>query len=337
MTFTRLTAVALVLTVGWGLYWAGAAYLSRTALTTWMEARRADGWQADWARISIAGFPNRLDRTIHRPALADPESGWAWDADWLQLLGLVYRGNHVIVVLPPEQRLATPNQRMTLTGDRMRASLVLEPGPADSAPLKTLTAVLRELALTSEQGWSLAADETRLALRPTAGRALSYDLGVEVVGLRPPAPTLVALSRRGLLPETVDRLRIDAAVTLSGPLNQTALETERPAIRAIELREARAIWGGLDLAIAGDLETDARGRAVGELVVKARNWQDMLDIARSLNAVPQTMLDGAEQALTLLAGLAGRRDTLDLPLSFRDGRTFLGPLPIATAPILRLP
>jgi len=191
--------------------------------------------------------------------------------------------------------------------------------------------------LTSEQGWSLAADETRLALRPTAGRALSYDLGVEVVGLRPPAPTLVALSRRGLLPETVDRLRIDAAVTLSGPLNQTALETERPAIRAIELREARAIWGGLDLAIAGDLETDARGRAVGELVVKARNWQDMLDIARSLNAVPQTMLDGAEQALTLLAGLAGRRDTLDLPLSFRDGRTFLGPLPIATAPILRLP
>ncbi|MEL6209585.1 MAG: DUF2125 domain-containing protein, partial [Pseudomonadota bacterium] len=106
---------------------------------------------------------------------------------------------------------------------------------------------------------------------------------------------------------------------------------------SIEIREIRAIWGELDLAIAGDLRLDDRGRAEGEVLVKARAWQDLVAFAEETGLLPGSVADTVEGALTVVAGLAGRSDTLDVPLTFRRGRMFLGPVAIGEAPTLRLP
>lgn len=335
MSPKRLLIVVLLAALGWSVFWVVAAMQTRAQTQAWMEARRAEGWQADWSRVSVAGFPNRLDRTIHDPALADPGSGWAWEADWLQILGLVYRSDRVIVVLPPEQRLATPEEKMRLTGGDLRASIDLGDGPERT--VAAATAVLKDLSLVSDAGWEAAADEIRLATRHTVGRAGAMDIGFEAFGFRPPKGVVATLSRANLAPAEVERLSADVAVTLDGPLSLEALETARPQPTALDIREIRAVWGKLDLAVAGQLTVGPDGRPEGEVLVKARNWRAILDLGRQAGLLPGPLADTVEGALGMVAGLAGRSETLDVPLTFRNGRTLIGPVPIGPAPVIRLP
>jgi hypothetical protein len=52
--------------------------------------------------------------------------------------------------------------------------------------------------------------------------------------------------------------------------------------------------------------------------------------------VPESLLGTLESGLTLMAQMSGNPETLDVPLTFRNGRILLGPIPIGPAPILRL-
>jgi hypothetical protein len=332
---SRLLALALALVVGWSGWWAWQAWQAHRDTVAWLEARRAAGWQADWGEVRVRGFPNRVDRTITDLALADPRTGWAWEAPFLQILGLSYGRNHLIVVWPPEQSLATPRQKIAVTGERLRASLRFRPGPARD--LAEATAVLSGLALGSDAGWRVETEETRLALRPTAGRAGAWDLGLEALGLRPPARLARVLAEEGLAPERLETLSADLSVTLDRPLDRRALEERRPQPVAVEIRRIRAVWGRLDLQVAGDLVADSAGLAEGEIVVKARNWREILALAVSAGLVPERLAGPLEGALEVVSGLAGRPETLDVPVRFRGGRALVGPVPVGPAPALRLP
>ena len=110
----------------WGGVWLLKSRAWEADLTAWMEDRRAEGWQADWADISVQGFPNRLDTTLTDVALADAQAGWAWTAPFVQVFSLVYAPEEVIVVLPEDTVLQTPTNRYRLHGDDIRASLSLD-------------------------------------------------------------------------------------------------------------------------------------------------------------------------------------------------------------------
>jgi hypothetical protein len=68
------------------------------------------------------------------------------------------------------------------------------------------------------------------------------------------------------------------------------------------------------------------------VIVKATNWREMLGVAEAAGAIPPSVRSGLERGLGFLAQLSGPADTLDVPLSFRNGRVMLGPLPIGPAP-----
>ena len=53
--------------------------------------------------------------------------------------------------------------------------------------------------------------------------------------------------------------------------------------------------------------------------------------------MPEALRDTLEQALSLLSSLAGRADTLDIPLTFKGGRTTFGPVPLGPAPVIHIP
>jgi hypothetical protein len=73
------------------------------------------------------------------------------------------------------------------------------------------------------------------------------------------------------------------------------------------------------------------------VLVKATNWREILDLLRDSGVLAETLANGVESALTLLTGLAGSSRTLDIPVTFQGDRTRIGPLPIAPAPVIRLP
>ena len=49
------------------------------------DAQQEHGWQADYAAMSTSGYPLHLITALDNPALADPATGIAWQADWLHL------------------------------------------------------------------------------------------------------------------------------------------------------------------------------------------------------------------------------------------------------------
>ncbi|PRY23658.1 hypothetical protein CLV78_104149 [Aliiruegeria haliotis] len=331
----RLLWLAIVLALAWSAWWGWGAWHARAGLTGWMEERRAAGWQAEWSDISVQGFPTRIDRTITDLTLANTEYGWVWSAPFFQILGLNYEKDHVILVWPDTMTVQTTDEKIAISGDDLQGSVTFVPG--SDRQLETATLVFEGLKLRSDAGWTSSLEQARIATRPDDGREGARDIGVEITGLKPRAPMLEKLAQAGLVPAEVERLTADLSVQFDRPWDKAALEGVRPQPQQVDIRNLGATWGALEVRIAGDVSVSPSGQVSGEVMVKATNWRDILEVARQSGALPDSIADPIESALLLLSGLAGRSETLDIPLTFSNGRTKLGPVPIGPAPTIRIP
>lgn len=326
----KYTVILGVLALIWGGYWFIGARALEAGLTTWIDGRRADGWAADYASLDTRGFPNRFDTTITDLRLADPETGLAWTLPFFQIFALTYRPHHIIAVLPDTQTLASPLERLEITSDDIRGSLRFRPNT--SLALERTDVVADQLVLRSSRAWQATLDQGRFAIHRASEAETTYRLGADLVGLRPAEGLRRALDPTGRLPEVVDTLRLDATVSFDRPWDRFAIEDARPQPTEIDLTNVQATWGQLDLQVAGQLTIDPRGLADGQIAIKATNWREMIEIGIASGMLPPGIAATLESGLESVAGLSGRADTLDLPLTFRAGRISLGFIPLGDAP-----
>ncbi|MGS4944324.1 DUF2125 domain-containing protein [Meridianimarinicoccus sp. RP-17] len=331
-----LLAVILVAAVAWAGYWFLGAQAVERGLRGWLDARTAEGWVVSVERLETAGFPNRFDTTLTGVELADPATGWAWQAPFFQTLALSYRPNHVIAVWPDSQTLATPLQRMDIGSDRMRGSLVFAGGTAFT--LDRATVEMSAVTLESNAGWQAAMADNQLALRRTPAKAgHSYDIAFDATDLALPDGLAARLGQGANVGDVVQRLSMEAQVEFDAPWDRRAIEDRRPQPTRIDLTLARASWGGLDLRLAGTLDVDTAGVPTGSVTIKATNWREMLDMATAAGLVPANLARLLEGGLAQMARMNGNPDTLDVPLRFAEGRVSLGGLlPLGPAPRLVL-
>jgi hypothetical protein len=331
-----LLAVILLAAAAWAGYWFIGAQAVERGLRNWLAAREADGWVVSTASLNTAGFPNRFDTTLREVELADPSTGWAWSAPIFQVLALSYRPSHVIAVWPDTQTVATPLQKIDLTSERMRGSVVFADMRAFTLDRATVefTAVVAQ----SSADWRAGLGSGQLALRRTPAAVNSYDLSLQAADFAPPESLVTGLlARSTLIGDTVQRLALDASVVFDAPWDRRAIEERRPQPRQIDLRLARASWGELDLRIAGTLDVAEDGVPTGSLTVKATNWREMLALAQAAGLVPERLAPLLEGGLAQMARMTGNPDTLDVPLRFDGGRVSLGGvLPLGPAPRLVL-
>lgn len=324
--------IAILLLAGaWSGWWVYGANQRGEATRDWFDARRADGWVAEYDEVSVAGFPNRFDTNIDGIELADPDAGWVWSAPFLQLLSLSYRTDHLIVIWPETQRIGTPRGDLSIGASTMRASLVTD---GEARALERATLQAEALTLLPEGGETWDAAGLTIAIERQGASKARYRLGLTADGVAPALPERVREAPDDILPRRIEVLRADLGVTFDRPLDRDALEGDRPRLQTIDLALAEAQWGALQLQAAGELEIDTEGRPEGRLTIKARNWRDILELARRSGALPPRLVDPVGDALGFLSGLSGNRATLDIPLDFRRGTVFLGPVPVAQAPRL---
>ncbi|MGR3570354.1 DUF2125 domain-containing protein [Brevirhabdus sp.] len=328
---TIFFAVLAVASLAWGGYWFVGSSALRDRTESWLEQRRADGWQAE-AQVTVQGFPNRFDLTLDNVALADPQSGLAWQAPFFQLLALSYRPNHLIALWPDTQQIKTPYETITLLSRDMRASLVFDAESRAALNRSSLTAGAVELS--SDIGWQASATDLRAAVERTEKQKNRYHLGLEATGLRPGGDLLGRLDPQGTLPQELEMLRLDSLAAFDAPWNLDAIDRRRPQLTSLQLDDLRAQWGDMKFRLTGQIDVDAQGYPAGKLTLEAQNWRRMLSLAVSAGAVPQGLAGTVESVLGMMAG--GDGDALNAPLNFRDGRLFFGPLPIGPAPRLVL-
>ncbi|MEL7104516.1 MAG: DUF2125 domain-containing protein [Pseudomonadota bacterium] len=331
----RLTIIALVAALLWGGYWAVGSVALDRALRAWIADRQGEGWVAEYADLSVRGFPNRFDTTFTDLDLADPDTGLAWSLPFFQILALSYQPNHVIAVWPDTHQIATPAERLTITSDKMQASLVVEPGT--DLVLDRTTLVAEALGVTSSRGWNSGAANLSLASRQVEGPPNTYDIAVEATDVILAEPARSTLDPLRALPGEVKTLRLLTKVTFDRPWDRFAVERARPQPTRIEITDLTALWGNLELRAAGAIDVTDTGRATGEVTVKAVNWKEMLDIAVAAGVLADATRQTAENALSLLAGLSGRADTIDAPLTIRDSLIFFGPIPLGRLDPIALP
>ncbi|WP_372884086.1 DUF2125 domain-containing protein [Shimia sp.] len=328
----RLLSVILIAALGWSGYWFVGAKAARNGFEQWFDARQSEGWLAEQSEISVAGFPNRFDTTFDDIALADPETGVAWSAPFFQLLSLSYRPNHLIAIWPDRQQLAFPDQKIAISSEDMKASVVLGADP--SLPLERSNLAVAALGLRSDAGWAVAADSLQLALHRAPETAHSYRFALSAVGFAP--STATPLSNGHPLPHRFKTIEADLVAGFDRAWDRRALEEARPQPEWIEIRKAEIVWGDLELHAAGRVTVSPAGYPVGEITLRATNWREIVAIARGSGQIPPGVLDAIVGGLELLSGLAGNPQRLDIPLNFRNGATRIGPVAIAPAPRLVL-
>lgn len=327
-----LLAIVILAAAGWSGFWWFNASTRERALARWLEERRADGWQAEAADIRVAGFPNRVDVFVDDLRLADPEAGWHWQAEGLQILSLAWKPHQFIVALPGRQVVGTPYETLTATGEVLRGSVAFRPNTR--LELDHATFEIAGLEVASDLGWRATVGKAILATRQAAGRPFAHDVAFNAESLMLPQGLVDAA--RGVLPASIGPVALDTTLAFDRPWERATVEGENPVLQGVEVRKMAVTWGELELTGSGAVTADAEGLADGSLDLSARNWRTMLDVAERSGALDPTVAGAVRAGLGLLAGFGGG-DTLDVTLAFGGGRTRLGPIPIGPAPRLSRP
>lgn len=335
-----LLALMMLASALWGGYW----FVGSRALIHRINAAQAKAQAAGLTAefdADVMGFPNRFDLTLNNPILKDPASGVGWRAPFFQLFALSYQPHKMIAVWPHRQVVTTGFEDITVSSNDMRASFAVRPTTA--LPLDRAIFVAENLTLAA--GSNAAGMKTlRLALRAVDDQPSTYDLGAEITGFRPDprylAAILAGLPANQPMPDTIDTLHLDGLLGLDHPLDRFAAQDAArnralPAPRSFTIRNARLIWGNLDMTATGTLAIGPDGQLSGRIDMRATGWQVLPSLATAAGLISADVAPTYANALQMLAGLSPPFDRVEVPLTLSDGQMRLGPLPLGPAPRLR--
>jgi hypothetical protein len=318
--------------LAWTGWWYALARGQEAALAAWFAERARAGWQAEHDGIGLTGFPLRLEREIAGIRLADPRTGWAWTAPWLQVESATFAPNRFDVTWPGAQSLAVPGERTDITSTMMAARLALQPDTA--LGLVHASAEIAGLDVRSRPGsgpgWTARAGSVVADIAERVnddGYAITFRAERVVL----PEPLMARIDPTGLAGREVERITFDGAAVFDAPLDRHLIEDGRLALRAMTVRRAGFQWGRMRLEARGAIKIDDRGYPKGKIKLTAKHWREIVALARRSGAIGPDMAAALETALELIALLGGNRDELDATLKFRDGEVWIGPISIGRA------
>lgn len=328
----RLIILILVLATGWSAYWYVGKSAKYAAITLWLDERRAAGWVADHKDFRVVGFPNRFDSQFTALKLGAPRSGLLWEADAFQILALSYKPNHIIAAFSPRQFLTIPGDKIEITSTEMLASVVFQPDT--NLAVQRLSLETKALDLNAESGWRSGAEILSLATRMAqSGAPNAHDIAFDATALRPTEEIRRLLNPEGDLPALIDKASANLELQFDAPWDRVALESGAPFLQAFLARDITVVWGDLRFEVSGQFDVSASGAPIGELDFKVKNWRRVLAVLINAGAIPEEMASTISTTLELLTSASPTPGDLNLPLSFRDAKMFLGPIPIGSAPL----
>lgn len=324
-TLTLIIVIVVALWSGW--WWLGSS-AHQTAWDTWLSERSDLGWVAEAEEARVVGYPSRFDTTFKELTLADPQSGWAWSAPVFQILSVAYTPNHVIAVWPGVQKLSSPYGTAELRSETLRGSVVVEPGLALALDRTQLEG--KSLDLTGP-GWRAAVEELAFATRQAASPPFAHDVHIKAQGVLLPVDLRAALDPDGVLPGVFDRVIFDGVAGFDKAWDRHAVEGAKPLLTGLSVQRFEALWGEMEITAKGQLSVGEDRFASGELDIAARDWKKMIKLAVDGGLMSRDMGRTLERGLGFVAGF-GNSKTLEVPLRFSGGLTYLGPIPVGPAP-----
>lgn len=315
--------------VVWGGWWYLATSSVHNRLNTWLEDRRAEGWQAEIASVTRAGFPLRITTILTDISLVDPQTQGSLRVPALTLSSPIYWPGHASVQLPADPLVFTAAEdTATLNWDGANAAVRLHPGTA--LQLETLSASSRNLSFELKDGQLISMANLQADVAQ-ARAPETYEIDLTATGLSfGPAFTGVLVRPAGT-PDAFEPIIADMTVTFDRPWDRSAMQGTRPQPRMIRINELAANYSHTGMTASGEMSVDAEGVPTGELRIKVRNWQEIFELMVASNTIPPEWAPVAERMLQSMSDLQG---ALDLTITAQSGQLRMGFLPLGPAPRL---
>ncbi|AXI45341.1 hypothetical protein C1J03_04375 [Sulfitobacter sp. SK012] len=327
----KLIVVIVALALLWGGYWWGVAAAVNAALGNWADMRRSEGWSVAMSDPQQSGYPAAVKTQISTMSLARIDGRTALAIPEIAL--------NVPLSAPLSPTMLLPAQSVTITSPNVSARLDIEGAQVKMALKPSRLAEVQQITLNMAP-WQIArsgrpllsSQGTVAAMVQNPDNDRIYAFNVDVDGL-----TLAELMRQNLRlppawPETFETLELQMTVAFDRPFDRRSQPGDRPQPRRIELERAAATWGAIDLLASADLTVDTSGTPEGTLSLRADNWKAILDMLQATRIFDPRLRDQIENTLGLVAGLSGSSDTLDIEITFADGRMSIGFFPLGPAP-----
>ena len=308
-------AALAIAAAGWSLAWLWMMHETERRLDGGAASLRASGWTVAWGQRHVGGYPFRLDVDFTDLRLADP-SGWAVAMPALKSEAFAFAPTNWVFYVPSGLALTRPDGGLVnVSAGALRASI----NGWDQAPPR-ISVEGDDLAFAAAPGarpFSLASAKTlqfytRAGPGQQAALFFSLDGGVaqpqswvgEIAGGKP-----VAVRLDGILSHTAD---------LSGSSWRGLIAHWSAGGGTFDVHQLTLTAGDASLeASKGGVAVGDDGRLEGVLQASLRDETRVLSVA-----------DGKAPP----ADAGPPASALDLPLTFRDGATWLGPVKLAPAP-----
>ncbi|MGC6475876.1 MAG: DUF2125 domain-containing protein [Parvibaculales bacterium] len=298
--------IGLALLLGYAAFWLYGSYRIEKELTAYKGLR--------FNALSVKGFPGQWRAEVKSLSLSRQNT--ILQSEKAYLTRLVYKPKHFIFWAEGEQLFQdSKGNRLTLTGENLRGSLVRQ-----------------EL----DNRLSLIAEKPRLILRTantprlelTAQNASFHNrtLPEDITQIE----SLISFTAlEGI--EELSFPKIDLAITT--PRQNS---TEKVTINRLFIRLTAPDAQTMTLRGTGQLKLDNAGFLSGKINFQIVNLQSLLGLLEARGVIKEDERDTIYLLASLAAAASGdAQNTLSLPLQFKNGLTFLGPLQIGPAPRLQ--
>ena len=332
----RLIWILVILSILWCAWWAVLGFGVKSGIKAWFQDRRDLGWQAEYSRLDLQGFPVKVQADVKDIALTDPATDLTITLPLLTISAPAYWLGDITVDLPDDTiTITTPEREMQINVQNGRADLHLHPGT--TLELEQLLFVSDLWSSTTPAGTLYSGDDLTLSVKQSTDTPSRYNVLAQTNGFSPGNVARAKLQLPDSWPQTFKQLALDGSVTFSQPWDLASLKDQHPQPHHIKVNRAEIAWSDLRIFLAADLVVNTEGVPDGTVNIRADNWQSALDLAQDAGLLTPAIYDQAQQVLAQLAQLSGDKDALDVQLNFKAGFMAVGIIPIGPAPRLILP
>lgn len=297
----------VLLVVGWSAGWFWLRIEAQDRMDTTARILREAGYTVEWKSRSVGGFPFRLDVALTDVKVAEP-SGWGISAPKLKGEAFVYAMDHWIAVAPEGLTLQRPEGGpVDIRGPVLRASLA----KFDEHPPR-ISFEGTELTFTPSSGGQpfFLQRAERLELHTRSGPDDQGGVLLRIEGARAHLPGLLA------------RLADGRPVSLTWDM----VLSKMSAFDGRDWPTSARRWS----ASGGTVKVQRASLTAGDAMLEARSGALRVGPDGRVQGTLDLDLRRAAKALDTMTG--GLLPIASAGVSFEHGQTFLGPLPIASAP-----
>lgn len=322
---TAFAGLTVALWTGWWFY---AGHFAISSFQGWAATQRGDGYDVNFGRVDLGGFPFRVDMNIQRFGISAPGRFWAVSAEDLTVSFRPWNFNrYALRTDAPVQVIAAamPGTRQdpivlgSVEGNYRRAHggqdhiLRLVAGPVVGPDGLSIS----EIGLTGRRPEQRAVDHEATAL---AGRLELVNGSAPV--LFPPG-----------LPSHIAAAVLDFDVLGPEPAPQGSalkrLAEWRDGGGSIEVRELALAWEELNLNGEGTLALDSDMRPIASFAFDAVGVPQTAKRFQEAGLIDDRTRRYIELGTGLLSLGRSKSASIRVPVSAQDGILYIGPVAVA--------